>query len=90
VDLGGTNPLAQPLSPGQTTLAVHALIFSPAGALAAEVRVDGGSWQPLDGTDKPLWRGTVTAPAAGKHTLEVRAMAPEGAGTDQVGFVVAQ
>jgi len=86
--LGGTNPRAKPVTPGQATLTVRALGFSPGGIVAAEARVDGGGWLALNGADKPLWQGSVAVPAPGKHTLDVRVLAPEGAGTHTVSFSV--
>lgn len=86
--LGGTNPRAKPITPGQATLTVRALGFSPSGIVAAEARVDGGGWLALNGANRPLWQGSVPVPAPGKHTLDVRVLATEGSGTHTTSFSV--
>jgi hypothetical protein len=87
--LGGTNPLAKPVAPGQP-LAVRALAFDPGMVQAAEARLDGGAWVSMTSAGRPVWQVDLTTPTtAGKHTLEVRVLSSLGSSSDSVSFVVA-
>ena len=78
--LGTTNPLAEPLRAGEQR-ELRALAFAPAGVDAVDYRWDGGDWVALAPGTAPLWSAPLPVPAAGVHTLEVRAVAAEGQGT---------
>jgi hypothetical protein len=87
-DLGGTNPHAKPLPPGQP-LTVRALAFSPGPIMSVEARLDGGSWLAMNALDKWLWQIELTTPAtAGVRALEVVAVSAEGVGQHTLHVVV--